>query len=110
MPNGTERERDPFSALMFPSRRERIQESDTEENVDAITEHEWLFGKRRPYQKEKAMNTNPKNQSAIEKVVNNVNIPELFNHFDTLMTSAQNLKPLFQQIKPVISSFLNTKK
>jgi ribosomal protein L5 len=110
MPNETERERDPFSALMFPSRRERIQESDKEENRDAVTEHEWLFGKRRSYQKEQPMKTNPKNQSALEKVVNNVNVPELINHLDTLMTSAQTLKPIIQQIKPVISSFLQTKK
>lgn len=110
MPNDTERGRDPFSALMFPSKPERIQESDSEENSDAITEHEWLFGKRRSYQKEQPSNTNPKNQSSIEKVINNVNIPELINHFDTLMTSAQNLKPIIQQIKPVISSFLNKNK
>jgi hypothetical protein len=110
MPNDTERERDPFSALMFPSRRDQIQESNSEENSDGVTEHEWLFGKRRSYPKQQSMKTNPKNQSALEKVVNNVNIPELINHFDTLMTSAQNLKPIIQQIKPIISSFLQTKK
>ncbi len=109
MPN-KEEERDPFSALMFPSRRERNQETEHKESAEGISEHEWLFGKRRPHQKEEPLNDSPKNQSAIEKAVNNVNIPELMNHFDTLMTSAQNLKPLYKQIKPVISSFLNSKK
>lgn len=105
-----EEERDPFSALMFPARKERNQETEHKDIANGITEHEWLFGKRRSHKKEEHLNDSPKNQSAIEKAVNNVNIPELMNHLDTLMTSAQSLKPLYKQIKPIISSFLNSKK
>lgn len=103
-------ERDPFSALMFPSRREAMQETEQMDSVEEMSEHEWLFGKRRSQPKENSLNHHPKNQTAIEKAINNVNIPELMIHFDTLMTSAQSLKPLYKQIKPVISSFLNSKK
>lgn len=103
-------ERDPFSALMFPSRREPNQEKEQKDSVDGMSEHEWLFGKKRSHPKDDSLNNSPKNQTAIEKAINNVNIPELMNHFDTLMTSAQSLKPLYKQIKPVISSFLNSKK
>lgn len=103
-------DRDPFSALMFPSRRESTQETEQTESVEGMSEHEWLFGKRRSHSKEDSLNNSPKNQTAIEKAINNVNLPELMIHFDTLMTSAQNLKPLYKQIKPVISSFLSSKK
>lgn len=109
MPSKRE-ERDPFTALMFPSRKESNQETEQMESVEGISEHEWLFGKRQSYSQDESLNNSPKNQTAIEKAINNVNLPELMNHFDTLMTSAQNLKPLYKQIKPVISSFLNSKK
>ncbi|UII57003.1 hypothetical protein LS684_06070 [Cytobacillus spongiae] len=40
--------------------------------------------------------------------LDNIEIDELFTHFDTLMTSAGKLKPLFQKAKPFISQFLKS--
>lgn len=106
MPEHKDEDRDPFTQLMFGSRRGREDRINEEDSEDRMAGHEWLFGKKQSSivkESDKTLNPYPTN---IEKALQNVNIPELMNHFDSLMTSTQNLKPLYNQIKPMISNIL----
>jgi len=109
MPEQNDGERDPFTQLMFPSRRKREDQISEEASGERMTGHEWLFGKKQSSIEKESDNKINRYPSSIEKALQNVNIPELMNHFDSLMTSTQNLKPLYNQIKPMISNILNKK-
>lgn len=134
--NRNEREeRDYFSRLMFGDRTnsEESNEStdrDTDEGEkanrdkawedDRSEERNWLFRpreRREPFQQKNRMDelfslggTNRKRSNpSVLDLLENVDYVELMEHFDTLMTSANKLKPLMNKLKPILGTILNKK-
>lgn len=67
----------------------------------------FMFGKKN------ARHVAPEKQTfsikTIEKYFENVNLDELANTIDNLMSTAEQLKPYYSQISPLIKQFLNKK-
>lgn len=67
----------------------------------------FMFGKKR------TKNVVPEKQSfsveTIEKYFENVNIDELADKIDALMSTAEQLKPYYHQISPLFKQFLSKK-
>ncbi len=67
----------------------------------------FMFGKK------EARHAVPEKQSlsvkTIEKYFENVNIDELANKIDALMSTAEQLKPYFNQISPLFKQFISKK-
>lgn len=93
---------DPFSRLMFGDRRPYKQEDNSSRK-----EHDWLFGSK-PSRESTRDNSSFLNGS-LGDYLQKVDYIEIMNHVDTLMASANELKPLIKKVKPVIESFLNKK-
>ncbi|MDR7238736.1 hypothetical protein [Neobacillus drentensis] len=95
------REIDPFSKFMFGNRKPRgsnhSQES-TEQKGD------WLFGRRRKGNENKETQTT---QNKLENMMNNVDIEQLFETYDTLKTTTEQYKPVLKGITPFFSKFTN---
>jgi hypothetical protein len=96
---------DPFSRLMFGDKR--YYEEEEKEGVSNRRETDWILGpKSSPHQKsEKPSFLN----GSLGEYLQNVDYIEIMHHFDTLMNSANELKPLFKKVRPVLESFLNKK-
>ncbi|TKC18272.1 hypothetical protein [Robertmurraya kyonggiensis] len=96
---------DPISKFMFG---ERFDEKEDDTVPVEQEERDWLFGKRTS--RTKSSEENPINQIPfIGERLQNIDYMEMMQHFDTLMTSANDLKPLFKKIKPVLLEFLQKK-
>lgn len=96
---------DPISKFMFG---ERFEEKEEDTEPTEHEEHDWLFGKR-PSRSQNS-EQNPINQIPfIGERLQNIDYMEMMQHVDTLMNSANDLKPLFKKIKPVLLEFLQKK-
>lgn len=99
---------DPFSFLMFgPSQRNtNINNDDSQEiqkedkNINNSSIDGWLFGNR---QSSESMNKESiNNQAKINQILNNLDFVALMDNIDTLVHSAQQLKPLYSKVSPMI--------
>jgi hypothetical protein len=79
------------------------EQQHNEHNRDPLSD--FLFGPRRPRRDEKeqlpVIQEEPETQS--------VDLSEMMIHFDTLMESYSNLKPLFSKIQPLIQMVWKSK-
>lgn len=95
---------DPFSRLMFGDKRYYEEEK---ESVSKRKDDDWILGSKSspPPKSEKPSFLN----GSLGEYLQNVDYMEIMHHFDTLMNSANELKPLFKKVRPVLESFLNKK-
>ncbi|GLB58897.1 hypothetical protein [Cytobacillus sp. NCCP-133] len=83
---------------------------------ESIRNDDWLFGGRSSdfYEKEEMLFGRSKDShgddnslnSKVNSILNNVNLEELMNNIDTLMSSANQLKPLLKKASPFLEQFL----
>lgn len=96
---------DPISKFMFGARFDEKEEDTAPEEQ---RERDWLFGNRPS--RSKSAEQNPLNQIPfIGERLQNLDYMEIMQHVDTLMNSANELKPLIRKIKPVLLDFLQKK-
>lgn len=114
---------DRFTALMFGPRKWRESKKETiplEETVeeDSLIEktsneetsnekYDWIMGKGSiaPTSQKRVEPTN----NTIERVLQNIDYTEAAKHIGTLMSSANELKPLLGKVKPLIETFFPKK-
>ena len=110
------RHEDSFHLFMFGDRgvEERVEMEDDQEHSNNAEEHpdtwnrssreDWLLGKRNHHtSKESSQHEN----SQIDQLLNRVNVDELMNNIDQLLTSVSHIKPLWKKIDPVIKKWMN---
>lgn len=98
-----EEKHDRFSNLMFGARkREGAHKVNSQKE-----EYDWILGKRKPTpnQEHNEVETN----NPLEKILQNIDFEETIKHFDTLMTSANELKPLLKNVRPLIDIWFSKK-
>lgn len=110
-------QKDRLSILMFgPSNGGQSNKQDEDISEDHSNEHnrgernhfdQWLFGGRAPQQEKSEDASNP--TSYIYNIMNNINLDELLYNIDTLVNSAQQLKPLYSKAGPLIKQFFKDK-
>lgn len=98
---------DPFSLLMFgPSQRttdinndsqdmQKEKETNNHSSID-----DWLFGNR--HSSNTINNESMTSQAKINQILNNLDFVALMDNIDTLVQSAQQLKPLYSKVSPMI--------
>lgn len=104
---------DPFSQFLFgahsPQRRERDDEH------ERISDHS---SPQRNYARQRNQNSQlrERNESAlinpasIEKYLNNLDVNLLYENIDLLMKTAEQFKPLYNELNPIIMKFLKRNK
>lgn len=109
--NERKKEMDPLSRLMFGGRPDhggsdseagKVGESDDRE-------YDWLFGRRRPTPIKEEEPPSEGIHQKLGQMLQNIDYMEAMKHVDTLMTSANELKPLLGKVKPLIESFTQKK-
>lgn len=101
---------DPLSNFMFGERRSvDAREKPNEEINQGVSNRgrEWLFGKRNASHLQKEESISSSNQHHLEHILQNIDYTKIMENVDTLMTSAQELKPLFKKVRPLIDTFLS---
>ncbi|WP_141432803.1 hypothetical protein [Bacillus sp. 03113] len=96
---------DRLSLLMFGHRDDKVNENYNEkknlfdlffEGDKPEREHDnWLFRFEKTKHSENESNH-------LQTLIKNVDIDDLFNHIDTLMSSASKLKPLIHKVSPFL--------
>lgn len=106
-----EKEMDPLSRLMFGGRsHNRRNDSEGVEDVGSDDrEYDWLLGRRRPITTKEEETPSEGIHHKIGEMLQNIDYIEAMKHVDTLMTSANELKPLLGKVKPLIESFTQKK-
>lgn len=102
---------DPFSKFMFGEQRnlEKGQDVTSKNESSEQKEWDWLLGGRVPaHAPKKQAQSLPKNFS-LDRVLQNVDYDEVMQHVDTILTSANELKPLLKMAKPFIGAFFTKK-
>lgn len=116
------REKDPFSRLMFGNRKPREthkkSENHSQENLEtneplstdtrSNRKDDWFFGRRRKEPESDKKNIQhpvQSTQNQIENLLNNVDVELLIETYDTIVTTAKQYKPLFKGIAPLFSKF-----
>jgi len=108
---------DRFSDLMFGwgsghvhenEQNHHWQDQEAFEGIDELgsdhhhgTQEDWLFGKRPDHVQRDQHSANGNKMD-----LGNVNWAELMEHADTLMKTANELKPLYKKISPFIQNFI----
>lgn len=90
---------DRFTSLMFGSRKKS--------EISPKEEYDWILGKRKPETNHE--NNLEQSNSPLEKLLQNIDYVETMKHVDTLMSSANELKPILKKVKPLIETFLPKK-
>lgn len=107
-------ERDPFTRFMFGDSRRRTTNDFKEENEGDKRENDSFESKRsvdpfgfgrRPHAEKESKN----DFGTIGTLLQNLDYNELMNQIDTIMTSANELKPLLKELKPLVESFIQKK-
>ena len=113
--NTNDHHEDSFHSFMFGDRgveanadivNDQQDSKSTEDHPDAenrFSRDDWFFGKRNH-------NTGKENSqheySQIDELLNNVNVDELMNNIDNLLTSISHIKPLWKKMDPVIRKWM----
>jgi hypothetical protein len=108
--NTNDHNEDYFKRFMFGNRgdtnnkkEEFIKNSEAQPDVQKnISRDEWLFGKRNADHLGKEENR-PIDRPQLEKLMNNVNVEELMNNIDELVTSISHIKPLWKKVGPLVN-------
>jgi hypothetical protein len=110
--NTNDHNEDYFNRFMFGDRgytnnkkEEFIKNSEAHPDVQKnISRDEWLFGKRNADHLDKEENR-PIDRPQLEKLMNNVNVEELMNNIDELVTSISHIKPLWKKVEPLVNKW-----
>ncbi|MBY0121034.1 hypothetical protein [Bacillus sp. S/N-304-OC-R1] len=96
---------DPFSLFMFgPNqrntdlKREPVESSTENKKLNNSSLDDWLFGNQRKPEstKNKAIN------DQINQIINNIDFIALMDNIDALKQSAQQFKPIYSKVTPMI--------
>lgn len=106
------REKDPFSRFMFVNRKPRVSNHSEEGPEQIEYQDDWFFGRRRKGHENKETQTQTQTQTKttqnkLENMINNVDIEQLFETYDTLITTTKQYKPILKGIVPFFSKFTN---
>lgn len=101
-------ERDPLSRLMF-GKREVSELKTTEEERSEDEHYDWLLGRKRSLPSKGEESNSEGLHHTIGRFMQNIDYVETMKHIDTLMTSANELKPLLSKVKPIIETFTQKK-
>jgi hypothetical protein len=101
-------ELDGFSRFMFGPRHRMQDDSRMEEpregkDASRKLRGDWILGGREP--EEESIDDTPE-QGQIEKLLEGVDLGQLMDNIDLLMTSAGQLKPLFKKVTPLFQQLL----
>ncbi|MGD6841619.1 hypothetical protein ACQCVH_03775 [Bacillus infantis] len=100
-------ELDGFSRFMFGPRQRMQDESMANEGPEGQSMRpsgDWILGgsERKPA----TGREDAREPGQIEKILDGVDLGELMDNIDTLMTSAGQLKPLFKKVTPLFQQLL----
>lgn len=101
-------QRDPFSKLMFGKGR-TSHDKTTEEEGSQHEQYDWLLGRKHPIPPKGEESSSEGLHHTIGRFMQNIDYVETMKHIDTLMTSANELKPLLSKVKPIIETFTQKK-
>lgn len=111
--NLNSQQQDPFTALMFGARRRGETQKDSlpiESTASEDTSNEkydWIMGKRSMAPNHQ--NIAEQSNNTLERILQNIDYAEAAKHVGTLMSSANELKPLLSKVKPLIDTFFPKK-
>jgi hypothetical protein len=103
-------ELDGFSRFMFGPRHRMHNGSGMEDNQEGKEPSgkrrgDWILG-RQERETDSSPREEPREPGQIEKLLDGVDLGQLMDNIDTLMTSAGQLKPLFKKVTPLFQQLL----
>lgn len=104
-------EEDPFSHFLFgkvisPQQQPKRQPEQRYQQERKQNQQRFQRQQQRPQQDTAASLLNP---ASIEKYLNNIDINLLNENIDMLMKTAEQFKPLYNELNPIIMKFLKKK-
>lgn len=98
------RSRDPFDFMLNDKRIEMDEHESNQPTREYDQIDHFMFGGQR--EKEKGS----ENKSSLSGILGQIDVIEVLNHVDTLMTSAKELKPLLGKVKPLFDQIIDKNK